>query len=400
VSHPRVFEIWADEIATPLSKGGFQKWRPGFLQISSGKILKVGKISRAKLRSANKQTLRFKTITPGFVDSHTHLVFGGDRSEEWNERLKGATYQEIAARGGGIQKTVRLTRDSSPQDLLELSLERCRRFLSYGVTSLEAKSGYGLDLETELKILKVIQATAERSPIQLFPTFMGAHARPKEFSSNRLYIDYLIESVLPKVKGLARFQDVFCESGYFSEEESIRILEAGKKFGLIPKVHAHEFGRTGGVRVAARVGAVSAEHLMHLSDEDIALLKKAKVIPVVLSGTSFFLGAKKFSPARKLWDSGLKLALASDFNPGTNPTQNFPLIGSFAAIFQGLSLEEVLTAQTYHGALALGLGDRGCLEPRMRADFVAWDHGTFEEIYYGYGDSRVTSIYLGGKKVL
>ncbi|MDB5036572.1 MAG: imidazolonepropionase, partial [Bacteriovoracaceae bacterium] len=240
----------------------------------------------------------------------------------------------------------------------------------------------------------------KRTPQSLVSTFMGAHARPKEFNSNADYLLYLEKKILPQVEGLASFQDIFCEKGYFTEAETVSLLKAGKKFGLLPKVHAHEFGRTGGVRAAVKVNAISADHLMSLDESDIQLLAQSKVIPVLLPGSSFFLGAKSFAPARRMWDAGLKVAIASDFNPGTNPSQNFPLFGTMAAIFQGLSLEEVLCAQTLHGALALNLHDRGTLEPGMRADFIAWDYEHFEEIYYSYGSSRVISVYLGGKKVL
>jgi imidazolonepropionase len=395
-----MIEIWADEIVTPKSSGGVQRIAPARMTFNLSGITEVERLSRSKLARRSRKILRYQVITPGFVDAHTHLVFSGERSEEWNQRLKGVSYQEIAKKGGGIRRTMAATREATSRQLLDLAIRRAKLFLNFGVTTIEAKSGYGLSAESELKILHVTNWLRQNTPLNIVSTFMGAHAVPPEFTNAKKYTDHLIENVLPRVGSLASFQDVFCERGYFSEADAVRLLLAGKKFGLLPKIHAHEFGRTGGVRAAARAGAVSADHLMEVSAADIQLLKRAKVVPVVLPGTSFFLGAKKFAPARAMLRAGLPVAIASDFNPGTNPTQNFPLIGTFAAIYQALTLEEVLTAQTLNGARALRLFDRGTLEVGKRADFAIWDVSRFEEIYYSYGSSRVASLYLGGKKVL
>ncbi|MBN8554571.1 MAG: imidazolonepropionase [Deltaproteobacteria bacterium] len=365
-----------------------------------GRIKKIEKISASQLRFYSKKIKREKTIIPGLIDAHTHLVFAGNRADEWTQRLRGVSYQEIAKKGGGILKTLKATRAASLSDLDKSAKKRLRECLSWGVTTVEIKSGYGLNLESELKVLEVIQTLKKQNLSRIVSTFMGAHAVPKEFSTESLYVDYLIQKVLPKVKGLADFQDVFCEKGYFSEKESIRLLVAGKKMGLWPKVHAHEFARSGGVRVAAVTKAASADHLMEVNDADIRQLKSAKVIPVVLPGTSFFLGAKKFAPLRKFWDAGLKPAIASDFNPGTNPTLNLPLCGTFAAIHQGMQPDEILTAQTLNAALALRCFDRGSLEVGKQADFIGLNSESFEEIYYSYGMSQVVSAYIGGKKVL
>jgi imidazolonepropionase len=392
-------EIWADEIASPRSKGGFLRYSPGRMLVSSGKIQTVEKLSASKLKSASKKKiLRARSIIPGFVDSHTHLVFGGNRTKEWAMRLKGVSYQEIYKKGGGIKSTVRETRSATEAQLLKKAQKDLKAQLKYGVTTIEMKSGYGLDFDSELKVLKVIQKLKKKSPQTVLSTFLGAHALPNEFSNTPDYIDYLIKNVLPKVKGKADFQDVFCEKGYFTEADSVKILNAGKKWGLRPKVHANEFGRTGGVSAACKVKAVSADHLMVLNTADMKALKKAGVVATILPGTAVFLGAKSFAPARKMWDAGLKVAIASDYNPGTNPGMNFPLCGTFAAIHQGLQLEEVLTAQTLNGALALGLKDRGCLEKGKRADFLCLDAGSFEEIYYHYGHNHIKSVYIAGKK--
>lgn len=396
----RELEIIADEIASASPQGRFFRMGPARVVVHNGQIKSVSSVSRSKLSSRSRKVVRERVLIPGLIDCHTHLVFAGDRADEWNRRLKGETYESIAESGGGIRKTVLATRNASSSELLNLAKSRLRESMALGVTTMEIKSGYGLDLESELKILDVIARLKKETPVSIFATFMGAHALPREFSNTESYIRYLIERILPKIKGKADFQDVFCERGYFSEQESIRLLNAGKKFGLKPKVHAHEFERSGGVNVAAKTRAVSADHLMVVSDSDIGKLKKSGTVPVILPGTSFFLGAKKFAPALKMWRAKLPVAIASDFNPGTNPSFNLPLCGTLAAIHQGLSLDQILTAQTLHAAFALGLRDRGSIAKGLRADLVGLDAASFEEIYYSYGSSQVNSVYLAGKKVL
>lgn len=367
---------------------------------SSGLISRIEELrpSSYKLKSKRKYH-HAQLVIPGLVDPHTHLLHAGNRSAEWGLRLKGLSYQEIAKKGGGIRNTTLQTRRASSESLIRVGQRVLKNFLSFGVTTLEAKSGYGLDLESELKLLKTLQRLKKKSKQSILSTYMGAHALAPEFSSTKSYVDKIIEDHLPKVQGLAQFQDVFVERGYFGKSESIRLLQAGKKYGLIPKVHAHEFGRTGGVEVAYQVKAVSADHLQYVNEADLQKMKSAKIVPVVLPGTSFFLGAKKFAPARKMWDYGLPVAISTDFNPGTNPSINLPLMGTFAAIHEALLLEEVLVAQTKHAALALGLKDRGVLEPGYRADFVCLEAENFERMYYHYGQSLVESVFIEGKKV-
>lgn len=396
----RITEVWADEIITPDRRHGVKRFNPARLLISSsGRVRAIEKISRAKLKTHSKKILRARSVIPGLIDAHTHLVFSGNRAGEWGERLRGVSYQSIAMRGGGILKTLSQTREASSQELSKLALIRLKNFLSHGVTSLEIKSGYGLSVESELKILQVIRQLKARVPQRIFSTFMGAHAVPKEFKNSKVYTDYLIEKVLPRVRGLADFQDVFCEEGYFSKSDSLRLLKAGLRYGLAPKVHAHEFARSGGVDVAAKVRAVSADHLMQMSDVDIAKLKRSNVVPVLLPGTSFFLGAQKFADGKKFFDRNLEPAIASDFNPGTNPSMNLPLCGTMAAIFYGLSLEQVLRGQTVNAARALGCREMGVLAPGYWADFVCLEADHFEEIYYSYGNSLVASVYIAGQQV-
>lgn len=397
-------EIFAEELVSP-QKVGFVIQRIPRVRLEfdnrTGKILRIKSLSKKIFKSASARSKNyFGVIIPGLVDPHTHLIFAGNRSGEWNRRLKGDTYQKIASEGGGIKTTVRATREASLQELAKLGRSRLKTFLEFGVTTLEAKTGYGLDLDTELKILRVLSLLKSKSKTSIFRTFMGAHAVAAEFKSAKAYVEYLIEEVLPKVSGEAEFQDVFVERGYFGIPESVRLLEEGKKYGLKPKVHAHEFGRTGGVEVAWKVGAVSADHLQYLNQTDIRRMKAKRITPVVLPSTSLFLGGKKFADAGKMIQSGLDLAVASDFNPGTNPSQNFPLAGTFAAIFESMSLDQVLVAQTRNAAKALGLKDRGVLTPGMRADFVCLDADRFEEMYYYFGKSLVRRVYINGRKAL
>lgn len=394
-----MIDYWADELVTPLKRGGFLRLRPGRLRVSAGRIVEVSKASAAKLKNVPRSQ-RKGCVIPGLIDSHTHLVFGGSRSDEWGLRLKGASYQQIAKQGGGIKKSVQQTREADAEDLFVDARKNLKEMLRLGVTTVESKSGYGLNLKTELKILRVNRQLSKVGPQEVVSTFMAAHAIPEEFRSSKAYVAEIICDYLPVVKDLAEFQDVFCERDYFSSQEAMKILEAGRALGLKPKVHAHEFGRTGGVSVAAAVGAVSADHLIHMSPSDISALRKAKVVAVLLPGTSFFLGAKKFALARALLDAGVRVALATDFNPGTNPCLNLPLVGTFAAIYLQMTLEEILTAQTWNAALALDRFDRGTLETNQRADFVCLDANRFEEMYYRYGQSLVETVVIRGKKVL
>ncbi len=392
-----VQEFIADEIVSPLKTGrGLKRISPAKIQCNN-QSLSVSKISRASLKHQSSRR-RVASIIPGLVDPHTHLIFGGNRALEWEQRLKGASYQDIAKKGGGIAYTVKQTRGLDVDELVAKAERFLKKWMEQGCTTIEIKSGYGLDLESEQKILKAAQRLRSRTPISIYSTLMAAHKIPHGMSEAE-YVDLIIERILPKLAGLCHFQDVFVEKGYFGEKHAIRLLRAGLQVGLAPKVHAHEFGRSGGVKVATAVKAVSADHLQYLSMADIAALKKAQVVPVVLSGTSFFLGAKKFAPAREMWDAGLPVALASDFNPGTNPGLNLSLVGTFAATHQRLSLEEVLQAQTKHAALALGLRDRGVLSPGMRADLVVLECSEFESMYYHYGSSWVKEVYANGKKI-
>lgn len=377
----------------------------GAVLISDDKILEVGKTQTLKKKIPRKTKVidaKNKVVTPGLVDCHTHLVFAGSRADEFVLRIQGRTYQEIASLGGGINSTVKKTREASSQELFNLGMERLNRMLSFGTTTVEAKSGYGLATDAELMILEVIKKLNRNHSVDLVSTFLGAHAIPEEFKLYRRdYIRVLTEEMIPQVakKKLAEFCDVFCENGYFSVEESKKILEIGKNFGLRPKVHADELGNTGGSQVAADVGAVSADHLVYAIDDDIEKMKKSGVMAVLLPGTSFFLNSR-YAPARKMIENGLPLALATDFNPGSSMTESMQMVMSLACLNLKMTPAEVLTASTTNSAYAISRGEQiGSLEPNKKADIVIWEVANFKEIPYHYGVNLVQTVIKNGKVI-
>ena len=342
---------------------------------------RFSKIKRTDLK-------RKRAVIPGMVDCHTHLVFAGDRSSEFAERCAGATYQEITARGGGILSTVRATRGASSKELEMLAIARIREMASYGVKTIEIKSGYGLSLESEIKILEVISKLRKKFPaLTLTSTFLGAHAfPPKEESSRSRYIDEIIHVMLPTLakKRLAGACDVFIDEGYFTLVEGEAILSAAKKLGLKTKVHADELANTESASLAARIGALSADHLLKISDEGIKDLSRTNTVAVLLPGTAFYLKAPH-APARKLLDAGAAVALATDFNPGTCMCLSLPAILTIAALYLGMSRAELFAAVTYNGAKALGLETKkGSIEAGKDADFSILPFQRFEEIYYRF----------------
>lgn len=314
------------------------------------------------------------TVIPGLIDPHTHLVFGGDRREELRRRLGGATYAEIAADGGGIVKTVAATRAASEHDLIEGGRARLAEMLAFGTTTAEAKSGYGLDLETELRMLRAIRALAADQPIELTATFMGAHEVPVEYRGRRAdYVRHIIDDMIPAVarKGLAEWCDVFCETGVFTPEESRAILEAGARHGLKPRIHADELGLSGGAAVAAIVGARSADHLIFVDEPHARLLAERGVVATLLPAAAFFLKLGRFAPARMLIDQGVAVALATDLNPGGGFSTSMPFVMSLACFGMNLTLEEALVASTINAAASLDRADTiGSLEPGKQLDAV------------------------------
>lgn len=327
-----------------------------------------------------------RAIVPGLIDCHTHLVFAGDRSDEFAARCGGATYEEIAARGGGIVATVKATRAAKPAELERLAAERVREAMSFGVRTIECKSGYGLDTETEIKCLEVVERLRKKFPEMTFKsTFLGAHAFPKD-RTREGYLRVLHEEMLPEIarRKLADACDVFIDEGYFTLDEGRKLLEEAKKLGFQVKVHADELGNTQSAEMAAKVGALSADHLLKISDHGIQALAKSDTVAVLLPGTAFYLKASH-APARKLIEAGARVALSTDFNPGTCMTLSLPAILTISALYLGMTRAEIFAAVTYNAACALDLQKtKGTIEPGMDADFVVLPFQRFEEMYYRF----------------
>ena len=341
-------------------------------------------------------------VTPGLVDAHTHLVFGGWREHELPLKLEGVPYLDILAQGGGILSTVRATRAAPREELKNKALKILSGMLRHGTTTCEAKSGYGLNLETELKQLRTVKDLNKAQPIRLVSTFMGAHALPEEYRYDRnAYIDLLIHQMLPKVveEKLAEFCDIFCESGVFSADEARRVLKAAQMLGLGAKIHADEINAIGGSELAGELGAVSAEHLIAATDEGIAAMARSGVIACLLPATSFYLG-KPYARARDMMAQGVPVCLATDFNPGSCPSFNLQLAMNLACWHYRLLPGEVLTGVTLNAAAAIGLQKEiGTLEPGKRADIVLWDADNLDYIFYRFGENLVKKVIKDGRLV-
>ncbi|WP_174614579.1 imidazolonepropionase [Virgibacillus ihumii] len=380
----------------------------GSVLIQDGKILAVGQDSELKkeyadsIAEAEKMDARGKTVTPGLIDPHTHLVHAGTRENEYAMRLQGKTYMEIMNAGGGIHATTRATQEADFDQLYAESKQRLDTFFTYGVTTVEAKSGYGLTLEHELKQLEVTKKLNEDHQMDVVSTFMGAHAVPMDEKDNpEPFVDRVIHEMIPEVaeKDLATFNDVFCERGVFTPEQSRRILEAGKKHGLIPKIHADEIEPYAGAELAAEVGAISADHLLKASDEGIRQMAEKNVMGVLLPGTAFFLMAE-FARARRMIDAGVPVALSTDANPGSSPTLSLQFIMNLGCLKMGMTPEEVLTAVTINAAHAIGRADRiGSLEPGKQADIAIFDVPNHLMLSYKYGMNHVCAVIKKGELV-
>lgn len=373
--------------------------------ISQGKIVAVGKtgevLGQIKINErTNVLDAKDKVVLPGFVDCHTHPVFAATREEEFEMRVKGRPYQEIAAAGGGIKSSVRTLRAASKKELIQLALPRLDRMMSYGTTTIEAKSGYGLSLEDEIKMLEVIDELNRLHPMDLIPTFLGAHEIPEEYKSRREeYIQLIVEKMIPEVarRKLAVFCDIFCEKGVFDIEESRKILTAAKDHGFKLKLHADQLTALGGAKLAAELGAVSADHLEFIDDEGIRMMKEAGVIGVLLPGACFGLGMKEYPLARKMIDQGLPVALATDFNPGSSMTESMPIILSMACLMMRMSPAEAVVASTMNSAYAVQRADHvGSIEVGKKADLVIWNVQDYREIPYHYGVNLVDQVIKDG----
>jgi imidazolonepropionase len=344
-----------------------------------------------------------RVITPGLIDAHTHLIFGGSREDEFYLRARGADYMEIMAAGGGILSSVRATRAASLDELVEAGRQRLRWMLRMGVTTVECKSGYGLDLETELKQLEAVRILQSEQPVELVPTFLGAHAWPPEFQEDQEgYVDFLVNVVLPAVKeqGVAEYVDVFTEKGVFSVEQSRRIFQKASELGFALRVHADEMYALGGAELAAEFGMASADHLLMVTEQGIKALADSGVVPILLPGTAFSL-RKPYAPARMLLEAGLPLALATDFNPGSCPTANLVLVMSLACLYMAVTPEEAFNAVTINAAHSLNRCKRlGSLEPGKQADLVIFAVDDYRKIPYYVGVNLVEKVVKAGRLVV
>ena len=379
---------------------------PGALFVRENLIERVGAVAEIeKLIDGNTTVIDAggRVVLPGFVDAHTHPVFAGTRVDEFEERSQGATYQEIAARGGGIQSTVNRTRAASLDELVA----KCRRysewFLRSGTTTVEAKSGYGLSLEDEIKILRAIGRLNEETPLRYVPTFLGAHSIPPEFQARRdEYVSLIIDEMLPRVaqEKLAEFCDVFCEEKVFTTDESRRILSAARCHGLGLRMHADQLSLSGGAKLAAELGTFTADHLEHTDADGIAALKQAGVQPVLLPGSVYALGSSRYPAAREMIDAGLAVVLATDFNPGSSPTPSMTMILSLAATHLKMSSAEAITAATINAAYSLNRGEQlGSIEPGKVGDLVIHDCDDYRELAYFFGITHAWKVFVGGKGI-
>jgi len=342
-------------------------------------------------------------VLPGFVDAHAHPVFGGDRVDEFEMRASGASYEEIAAGGGGIRSTVRKTRAATEDELLAQATKHSRWFIRGGTTTVEAKSGYGLSVGDEIKMLRVVRRLNQETPVEFVPTFLGAHAIPEEFQStpNR-YVDLVMNEMIPEVtqERLAEYCDVFCERGYFDLETSRRILTTARDRGLGIRMHADQLTNSGGAELAAKLGAVTADHLEQTEAPGIEAMKRAGVQPVLLPGSVYALGKTRYPRARDMIEAGLAVVIATDFNPGSSPTASMQMVLSLAATQMKMTPAEAVTAATINAAYSLKRGDKiGSLEIGKRANFVIYDCDDYRHLAYWFGVSQTHSVYIDGNIV-
>ncbi|QED46303.1 imidazolonepropionase [Cytobacillus dafuensis] len=412
IKHITQLATLASEMKGPRAKEAMSELgliEDGSLWLEDGIIQAVGtsteleNLYEARAHEAEIIDATGHLVTPGLVDPHTHVVYGGSREREFEMRLEGATYMEIMNAGGGIHATTRMTREATEEELIEQTTKRLNSFLQHGVTTVEGKSGYGMNLETELKQLRVMKKLQDAHAIDLVPTFMGAHAVPPDFKGREdEFVDYLIDYMLPIVaeENLAEFNDVFCEKGVYTPEQSERILEAGKKLGLTPKIHADEIEPYGGAELAAKVGAISAEHLLKASDEGIQAMATSGTIACLLPATALYL-REQAAAGRKMIDSGVAVAISTDCNPGSSPTTSMPLVMNLACISMRLTPAESLTAATYNAACAINRQDQvGSLEVGKKADVVLWNVKSYQELQYLFGVNHVKSVWKKGVQVV
>ena len=342
-----------------------------------------------------------RMVFPSFCDSHTHLVYAGSREIEYIDKIKGLSYEEIAKRGGGILNSSKLLHNTSEEELIAQAFERLEEIKMFGTGAVEIKSGYGLSVEDEIKMLRVIKKLKEISPLTIKSTFLGAHAVPAEYKSNqKAYVDLIINKMLPKVaeENLADFVDVFCDRGFFTVEETDRILSAAAKYGLRPKIHANELDYSGGIQIGVKHNALSVDHLEYTGDEEIKALLKSNTMPTILPGAAFFLGMV-YAPVRKMMNAGLPIALASDFNPGSSPSGNMQFVCSLACIAYKMTPEEVFNATTINTAYAMDVNkELGTIARGKKANvFITKPIPSYEFMPYAFGSNNVEKVIINGK---
>lgn len=375
----------------------------GAVAVEGGKIAAVGTSRDLTARYRARRTIDAGgcVVTPGLIDSHTHLIFAGTREREFEMRCRGASYMEIAKAGGGILSTVRSVRGATKKALTQAALKRLAAMRALGTTTVEAKSGYGLNLDDEVKMLETIADLNRMQAMEVVPTFLGAHEVPPEYKGRtEAYVRFVVDEVIPEVgrRRLARFCDVFCEEGVFSVAQTRRILNTAKRHGMRPRFHADEFACLEGAVLAAEVGAASADHLLAVSDRGIRALKRGRVTATLLPGTSFFLGLGRYAPARKMIAAGVRVALASDFNPGSCPSFSLPLVMTLACTQMKMTPMEALAGCTIHAARSLMLDHAiGSLECGKRADIVIWKAENYRTIPYRFGENLVKRTIIRGK---
>ncbi len=379
----------------------------GAMLVRGGRIAAVGpRVAVEPLASAAAEVIDAggRVVTPGFVDAHTHLIFGGNRANEFEMRCEGMTYQQISEQGGGIRSTVRNTRAASEAELIAIGRKHAEWFLRGGTTTIEAKSGYGLTLEDELKMLRSIKAVGEATQLRCVPTFLGAHEIPEKYRGNTPgYVSLVIDEMLPKVAsaGLARYCDIFCEPKTFPVAEARQILAAAKSLGFGLRVHADQFTCSGAAQLAAELGAKTADHLEQSDSASIAALKATGVQPVLLPGSVYAIGSRDYAPARAMIEAGLGVVIATDFNPGSSPTASMAMVMSLACTQMKMTPAEALTAATINAACSLDLQhELGSLEAGKVADFVIHEGEDYREIAYWFGVQRPAMVFAGGRRVL
>ena len=378
--------------------------KDAWLLTENGKIADFGKMEDfPQIKVDETIDASGKILMPGWIDSHTHIVYAGNREQEFVDRIKGLTYEEIANKGGGIPNSAEKLQQTSEEDLYKQSEKRLQEVMKMGTTAIEIKSGYGLTTEAELKMLRVIKKLRENYDLPVKSTFLGAHALPKEYKENKEgYLNLIIDEMLPKAaeENLAEYVDIFCEKGYFTVEDTNRLLSAAKKYNLIPKIHVNQFNSIGGIKAGVEHEALSVDHLEVMNPEDIEQLKGSGTMPVALPSCSLFLGIP-YTPARDILDAGLPLALATDYNPGSTPNGNMNLVVSLACIKMKMTPEEAINAATINAAYAIGLSEtHGSITKGKAANLILTEEiPSFGFLPYSFGANHIDSVFINGKKV-